>query len=494
VIEIRQGHVIDVLRAMEAESVQCCVTSPPYFGLRSYGLPPIEWEPVRYAPMPGLVEVEVAAWSGCLGLEPDPWAYVGHLVAVFREVRRVMREDGCLFLNIGDNYASGKGTCYNPGGGSNSLEAHADRKDASAYPLDRGNKSDLAAVGLKPKDLMMIPARVALALQADGWWVRSAPPWLKKNGMPESVTDRPTTSHEYWFQLTKAARCYYDAEAVRERQSPTSHGGVGANAGDKRRLLQAGGNGTLGQTVHQVGASGRNRRTSDFFFESLDVLITEQAAYLEHLRDVRDDGGMLLDEDGDPLALLFNTKGFSGAHFATFNADLITPMVKCSTSERGACPECGAAWERCVEQRDGEPDSYHGSYFDRGKTGEHQLGRAQAGGRGHSTTTGWRPTCTHYDDRYRSDFPQARKARKRYQRQVTGDWWRRVRQRPGLDKWPTMPCACLDPFGGSGTVGLVCDQLGRDAVLIELSGEYVQMSHDRIYNDAPLFAQVEVTA
>ena len=175
---------------LAGNSVQCVVTSPPYWGLRDYGT------------------------DGQIGLEPTPEEYVANMVAVFREVRRVLRDDGTVWLNIGDSYASGKGTCYNPGGGETSLGQ--ERKAAGAHPLDRGNKSTLAAVGLKPKDLVGIPWRVAFALQADGWWLRSDIIWAKPNPMPESVKDRCTRSHEYVFMLTKSARYYYDNEAVKE--------------------------------------------------------------------------------------------------------------------------------------------------------------------------------------------------------------------------------------------------------------------------------------
>jgi len=165
--------------------VQCCVTSPPYWGLRDYGTP------------------------GQLGLETTPAEYVEHMVEVFREVRRVLRDDGVLWLNLGDCYATGAGRVGKcPGGGAQG-EAWA-KRGAMTQP----NRMPLP--GLKPKDLVGIPWRVAFALQADGWWLRSDIVWHKPNPMPESVTDRPTRSHEYLFLLTKAASYYYDAEAVKE--------------------------------------------------------------------------------------------------------------------------------------------------------------------------------------------------------------------------------------------------------------------------------------
>jgi DNA modification methylase len=189
-ITIYHGDCMDILHGLDAESVNCCVTSPPYWRLRDYGV------------------------DGQIGLERTPEEYVAKMVAVFREVWRVLRKDGTVWLNLGDSYASGKGTCFNPGGGDLSLGK--ERKAIGVHPLDRGNRSTLKASGLKPKDLVGIPWRVAFALQADGWWLRQDIIWHKPNPMPESVTDRCTKAHEYIFLLSKSARYYYDAEAVKE--------------------------------------------------------------------------------------------------------------------------------------------------------------------------------------------------------------------------------------------------------------------------------------
>ncbi len=132
-------------------------------------------------------------------------------------MRRVLRDDGTLWLNLGDSYASGKGTCNNPGGNTSSFNVHL--KAANVHPLDRGNKSTLAKIGLKPKDLVGIPWRVAFALQADGWYLRSDIIWHKPNPMPESVTDRPSKAHEYMFLLSKSAKYYYDHDAIREKST-----------------------------------------------------------------------------------------------------------------------------------------------------------------------------------------------------------------------------------------------------------------------------------
>ena len=183
---IIQGDALAVLRTLPAESVNCCVTSPPYWGLRDYGV------------------------EGQIGLEKTPEEYTARLVEVFREVRRVLRGDGTLWLNLGDSYSGGK-----------TGRADAERNGVDGFTGGQKFKGEPfkqrgVPTGLKPKDLIGIPWRVAFALQADGWWLRSDIIWAKSNPMPESVTDRPTKAHEYIFLLSKAARYYYDAEAVRE--------------------------------------------------------------------------------------------------------------------------------------------------------------------------------------------------------------------------------------------------------------------------------------
>ena len=187
---IREGDVLDRLREMPDESVQCCVTSPPYWSLRDYGV------------------------DGQIGLEPTPAEYVAKMVAVFREVRRVLRDDGTLWLNLGDSYAASSNT-----GGTNSIQGSAKRMGAMT------SKGHRIPDGLKPKDLVGIPWRVAFALQADGWYLRSDIIWSKPNPMPESVTDRPTKAHEYLFLLSKSERYHYDADAIKERGS-TATGNV----------------------------------------------------------------------------------------------------------------------------------------------------------------------------------------------------------------------------------------------------------------------------
>ena len=180
------GDVLEKLKEMSDESVHCIVTSPPYFGLRDYGV------------------------KGQIGLEKTPEEYVSKLVEVFHEVRRVLRNDGTLWLNLGDSYAMSSirgGT--KPFSGN--VGAHAGYVEGSV----RFGKRSIPN-GLKAKDLIGIPWRVAFALQADGWYLRQDIIWAKPNPMPESVTDRCTKSHEYIFMLSKSPKYYYDAKTIKE--------------------------------------------------------------------------------------------------------------------------------------------------------------------------------------------------------------------------------------------------------------------------------------
>lgn len=204
---IHTGDALEVLRTLPNQYVQVCVTSPPYWGLRDYGV------------------------SGQMGLEPTPEEYVAKIVEVFREVKRVLRKDGTLWINLGDSYAVG-----GSGGASNKSTLKNDGRiltGARNYEQQLNTKSFTrkTPVGLKPKDLVGIPWRVAFALQADGWYLRSDIIWSKPNPMPESVKDRPTKAHEYIFLLSKGQKYYYDADAIRE-----PHISKGRPPGNKSRI------------------------------------------------------------------------------------------------------------------------------------------------------------------------------------------------------------------------------------------------------------------
>lgn len=228
------GDSLACLKSLPDASVQCCVTSPPYWGLRDYGV------------------------DGQIGLESTPDAYVKRLVEVFREVRRVLRDDGTLWLNLGDSYCS----TDKWGGGKNGNTGKHTVTESNEVPSWAVCERKPPIDGIKPKDLVGIPWRTAFALQADGWYLRSDIIWSKPNPMPESVTDRPTKAHEYLFLLAKSERYFYDAEAISEK---SDHAGKDRNFGnDKKDGRYFGGKERSGNEVKGITVvvkENRNKRS-----------------------------------------------------------------------------------------------------------------------------------------------------------------------------------------------------------------------------------------
>ena len=269
--EVKTGHTIEELAKLEPESVQSCITSPPYWGLRDYGDKGQQWPAVSYAPMPGLSLLEIPEQVAALGLEPDPAAYVGHLVEVFRAVRRVLRNDGTLWLNLGDSFAN--------------------------------------------KQLQGIPWRVAYALQADGWYLRSDIIWHKPNPTPESVTDRPTKAHEYLFLFTKSARYFYDAGAIAE---PAQHAGKEVSLGAK--------------SLSRGQASGAN--------------VTPSGNALKHSITVKDTRNRR-------SVWTIASRPYSGAHFAVMPPGLVEPCINAGSriGDRILDPFSGAGTTGLIAKR-----------------------------------------------------------------------------------------------------------------------------------------------
>jgi len=279
---IIQGDCLEGLRTLPDASVHCCVTSPPYWGLRDYG------------------------HDGQIGLESTPEAYVARMVEVFREVRRVLREDGTCWVNLGDSYAANAATKKNPAKLSGVFES-CRGSDTPTLNTDQQGRIAYRGGGIKAKDLIGIPWRVAFALQADGWWLRQDIIWHKPNPMPESVRDRCTKAHEYVFMLTKSQRYYYDAEAVSEAAKHQDAKGIPYAT---RRVLDG--------TVTEIG---RQERTYD-------------AKPTRNRRSV----------------WTITTKPYRGAHFAVMPADLVEPCIKAGCPEQ-CCPVCGKGWERITERK-----------------------------------------------------------------------------------------------------------------------------------------------
>lgn len=381
--QIYHGDSLEVLKTMPDESIHCCITSPPYWGLRDYGI------------------------DGQLGLEKTPELYVEKMVEIFREVRRVLRSDGTLWLNLGDSYTSG-----------NRKGRRSDKKNPARgmdyRPPPRGMDYRPPPEGLKPKDLCGIPWRVALALQSDGWYLRSDIIWHKPNPMPESVTDRPTQSHEYLFLMSKSARYYYDADAVKED-------GAEYEIERRKREYAKGLN-----TTHKIAdAPGQSPQSNGGGVKNLKH---RQELIIKGKRNKR-------------TVWTIPTKPFPKAHFATFPPHLIEPCILAGTSEKGCCYECGAPWGRVVEKT---KTFQSGS----GKSGNPIVGKqnlkasktnstpdVRMGPVVNSKTIGWQPTCN-------------------------------------CDAETTL-CTILDPFSGAMTTAITAYKHNRKFVMIELSESYI---------------------
>lgn len=463
------GDARTALRGLPDGCVQCVVTSPPFFNLRDYGTatwsggdPACDHVVGAIRTGLGLAKLgeqyrggghkasepkPMTAKGDCprcgalridqqIGLEKSPEEYIAEIVAVFREVRRVMRADAIAWLNLGDSFASStKGT----GGDGTSSGLMRDGRG------ENGRRSKFAAVtrqthaptkinhGAKAKDLLMMPARVALALQADGWWLRSDIIWHKVNPMPESITDRPTSCHEHVFMLTRSPKYFFDAEAVKEVAAYPN----GPNAPSSIK------------SPHGQGFTRKALRNA-----------TES----RHRASIP--GGQSMQAEPNGTRNIRNvwtiaTTPFPGAHFACFPQKLVEPCIKAATSEKGRCSVCGAPFRRIMEK--GAPDLAHqiacGSDAAGAYDGEAQKNYADAGvqnasdvkrrilaGMVEKRTIGWKPTCLHVDAK-------------------------------------PIPCLVLDCFGGAGTTGIVANRLGRDAILYDLNPAYVTMAEDRIEAD-----------
>lgn len=280
-LKILVGDWVERLRELPDESVQCCVTSPPYFGLRDYGI------------------------AGQLGLEKTVEEYVSKLVAGFQELRRVIKDDGTLWLNLGDSYASG-----NKSEASNS---HPSRKQ-KGMPPSPVYQTRARAHNLKPKDLIGIPWRVAFALQADGWYLRSDIIWHKPNPMPESVTDRPTKSHDYIFLLTKSANYFYDAESIKESCSESTHARISQDLMNQVGSHRANGGGKTNGPMKAVIA-GSTRK------------LAEAGSGIKNNRSFESSVVMPVTSRNKRTVWTVGTEPYSEAHFATFPPALIRPCI-----------------------------------------------------------------------------------------------------------------------------------------------------------------------
>jgi len=422
-----------------------------------------------------------------VGLESTPEEYINKLVEIFHDVKRVLRDDGVLWLNIGDSYAgSGKGPTGHNGLQNAEARQGFDKQDSNRGSLKYNPLGGVVPSGTKPKDLIGIPWLLAFALRAphlkcngcghvahqnlwgkfpngrlicpscelskghtvaeNGWYLRADLPWIKRNSMPSSVRDRPASSIEHVFLLAKSQKYYYDYIATMQPSSE-SYNKDKRPRGVIRQCVNPNGKypdegqfkkqDALGKQTYtgfndryeDPGTGLRFMRDSDFFFRTWQ--------------------GLLHNEEGEPMALVVNPRGYKGAHFACFPVQLVEPMILAGTSEKGVCPECGAPWVRDIKKTSttdhtGETDCAYetGSAANRLALLRQ---KAREEGKEYTTvveTTGWHPTCSH-----------------------------------NLDP---VPATVLDPFAGSCATGVACEWHNRDFIGIELKHEYCELGRKRM--------------
>jgi DNA modification methylase len=406
------GDCVDLLPTLEADSVHCVVTSPPYWGMRDFGVPGRHWYQMEFAPASGLPPMLIRDHDAVLGMEETTWQYVAHMVFVGRLLRRVLRPDGCWWLNLADCYA-----------GPNNKARGGDAAKFGSRGCADQNATRAKSHELPDKQLVPMAWRVAMALQADGWWLRGDHVWEKPNAQAESVYDRPHRCHEYVFLLSPSRRYFWDDVAVRVPASRlTSDRGVQRSA-------------SKASAAYTATGRGRPRAGGGW------TAATRAAYTTRALRTV----------------WKIATVPFRGSHLATFPPALANLCIASGTSERGCCPSCGAPWKRIVDRRrvlDGQPvtTSWNDGTFNPRATGYTRFSpRNSKGGTGVGKhryrctveTSGWAPTCR-------------------------------------CDAGEPVPCTVLDPFAGAGTTGLVATAMGRHFVGIELSPEYARDAQRRI--------------
>jgi len=394
---IIQGDALSVLQSLPAASVHTVVTSPPYWKLRSY-LPDDHPDKARE-----------------ISNEDTIGEYIDRLVAVFREVRRVLRADGTVWMNLGDGYVGPVGG--NQGlSGQRATRTHTVRMPKKALP------------GLKRKDLIGIPWKVAFALQDDGWWLRTDIVWEKPNPTPESVQDRPTRVHEYLFLLTPSARYYYDPVAIME---PVT-GGANSRGNGVNPKAKSPGSWQTGPGAHDSRV-GRHKQNPSFSAATTGMVTMRNKRSVWKIAP----------------------QPYPGEHYATFPEELVEPCVLAGTSERGACPVCGAPWRRLVQKTYVNPGN-------RTTNGPRSIEKAHTVSAGYAVrleqeivTLGWEPSCR-------------------------------------CEAGEPVPCVVLDPFSGTGRTGVVALRRGRDYIGIELHPGYVEQSQRQITGDSPMFNTVSI--
>jgi len=465
-IKILQGNCLDKLKELPDQSINTCITSPPYWGLRDYNE------------------------DKQLGMENTPEEFVDNLVEVFREVKRVLRDDGTVWLNLGDSY------CGTGNKGNHTDPKHKEGRNGQKIALN--NKIE----GLKSKDLVGIPWRVAFALQQDGWYLRQDIIWHKPNPMPESVKDRCTKAHEYIFLLSKSPKYYFDNEAIKEDAKFPD----GPNTPKSIKAVD----GVYSKNLQKIGANPKRNKRSVW---------------------------------------TVTTKPFKGAHFATFPMDLIEPCVLAGCPEK-VCVACGTPYinkpnyeydnniskknntygkygdqetesanrqglhadrgNKLIEVRDNLPKQSALVNFLKSRTKakilaentdisltkiEHWF-RTDESGFAYPSIDDWKKVREFIDD-YSNEFAEIDNALTDYELKTDSVTSKKIigyelKKQCNCQTNETKSGTVLDCFGGSGTTGIVANNHNRNAVLIELNAEYIEIAKKRIEGQGNLFCDYEI--
>lgn len=482
-IEVLVGNCVKMMRRLPDCVVHVIATSPPYYLQRFYDIEPIQWPAGEYKPMPGLKPIKYPAWKGDLGNEPTIEMFIGHLVIVFREARRVLRSDGVLYVNLGETFAKRGGSGDQRGSDSEFANRRSVKEGVRVRP-----RGSAPPPHVKAKDRMQIPERFSLAMQADGWHYRDQVVWYKPSAMPSSVKDRCSVAHELVMMFTKNPKYFYNHFAIREK--------------------------TTGRAHH------RSSKATPKSLEATKQManVAANPSFLEAIPDV------VLDRHPRSVWTL-SAEPTKIKHFAAWPTKLVKKLIASGTSDFGCCPKCMAPFKpvlvsKRVPTRPGHKSKvyYHGNW----ETGSNHTAKTKTPGspyeqqdgsivgnrdpKRHCTKTkqvGWRPTCFCCDDhldvcdrcqgtgKYNHKSKRTGKTTPRTCKRCEGRgrYWRK-----GNEKKPeTIPCAVLDPFGGIATTAMVADRMGRRAYSIELSPNYAAAGQERLEADrkkdvGPMFA------
>lgn len=462
--EVHCGDALEMLRRLPDSCVQVCVTSPPYWNLRDYGT--ARWEGgnascdhKQYLGGHGKkskTQVGSTGTQSCqyknicskcgahrvdkqYGLEQTPQEFVAKMVDVFKEVRRVLRPDGLLFLNLGDSYVN----FSQPGGGDPTIGKR--NIGGGKYPRMKGS------FGLKPKNLCGIPWRVAFALQEAGWYLRCDIIWSKPNPMPESVQDRPTKSHEYLFLLAKSDRYYYDAEAIKENTVDNSDWNYRQDLrkGKSYDLKEPYKNNCPGVYKKKVPSEWNTGQGThgNFHLEGRRKLDKQRGHSRRHAGfndrwDHRTKQEQTYNGRNKRSVWEIATKPYREAHFATFPTKLVEPCILAGSSAKGQCSACGKPYRRIIKSKFVPQDDVSQEKGVRGNNDQKPMDKSNSWegfprGSTVRSTLGWNADCV-------------------------------------CNAGEPVPQIILDPFAGSGTAGEVALRLGRKFIGFDLNPEYCQ--------------------